>query len=73
MVVNAKTFIVQAVDAEQEDVLKAFFNALKIKFEVTGEKPYNKEFVDMILQAEHGINKGKGKRISSEEFDNLWK
>jgi hypothetical protein len=72
MVVNARTFIVQAVDAEQEDVLKAFFNALKIKFEVTGEKPYNKEFVDMVLQADYGIQKGKGRRVSSEEFDNLW-
>ena len=73
MVVNARTFIVQAVDAEQEDVLKAFFNALKIEFEVTGERPYNKEFVNMVLQAEDGIKKGRGKRVSSEEFDNLWK
>jgi len=73
MVVNARTFIVQAVDAEQEDVIKAFFSALKIKFEVTGEKPYNKEFVNMVLQAEDGIKKGRGKRVSSEEFDNLWK
>ena len=73
MIVNARTFIVQAVDAEQENVLKAFLNALKIKFEVTGEKPYNRDFVDMILQAEDGIKKGKGKKVSSEEFDNLWK
>ena len=73
MVVNARTFIVQAVDAEQEDVLKAFFNALKIKFEVTEEKPYNREFVNMVLQAEDGIKKGRGKKVSSEEFDNLWK
>ena len=73
MVVSERTFIVQAVDAEQEDVLTAFFNALKIKFEVTGERPYNKEFVDMVLQAEDSIKKGKGKKVSSEEFDNLWK
>ena len=73
MVVNARTFIVQAADAEQENVLKAFFDALKIKFEVTGEKAYNKEFVDMVIQAEDGIKKGKGKRVTSEEFDNLWK
>ena len=73
MVANARTFIVQAADAEQEDVLKAFFNALRIKFEVTGEKPYNKEFVDMVLQAGDGVRAGKGKRISSKDFDNLWK
>jgi hypothetical protein len=73
MLANARTFIVQAVDAEQENVLKAFFNALKINLEVTGEKPYNKDFADMVLQAEDGIKKGKGKKVSSEEFDNLWK
>jgi hypothetical protein len=64
---------VQAVNAEQENVLKAFFNALKIKFEVKGERPYDKDFVDMVLQAEDGIINGKGKKVSSEEFDNLWK
>jgi hypothetical protein len=73
MIVNNRTFIVQAANAEQENVLKAFFNALKIKFEVSKEKPYNKDFVNMILQAEDDIKKGKGKKISSEEFDNLWK
>ena len=73
MVVNTRTYIVHAVDAEQEDVLKAFFNALKIRFEVHYEKPYNKDFVNMVLQAEDGIKNGKGKKVSSEEFDNLWK
>jgi hypothetical protein len=73
MIVNDQTFVVHATDAAQVDVLKAFFNALKIKFEVTEERPYNRDFVDMVLQAEDGIKKGKGKRISSEEFDNLWK
>ena len=73
MVVNARTIIVHAIDAEQEDILKAFFNALKIKFEVAEGKSYNKNFVEMVLQAEDGIRKGKGKKVSSEEFDNLWK
>ena len=73
MVVNTRTYIVHAVDAEQEDVLEAFFNALKIRFEVPYEKPYNKDFVNMVLQAEDGIKNGKGKKVSSEEFDNLWK
>jgi hypothetical protein len=71
--VNAQTFIVHAADAKQADVLNAFFKALKIKFEVTENKPYNKDFVDMVLQAEDGIKKGRGKKVSSEEFDNLWK
>jgi hypothetical protein len=58
---------------DQENVLKAFFETFKIKFEVTKEKPYNKEFVNMVLQADDSIKKGKGKKISSEEFDNLWR
>jgi hypothetical protein len=73
MVVNERTFIVHSVNAEQENVLKAFFKALKINFEEKSESPYNKDFVDMVLQAEDGIKKGKGKKVSSEEFDNLWK
>ena len=30
------------------------------------------DFVNMVLQAEDGIKNGKGKKVSSEEFDNLW-
>ena len=37
------------------------------------ERFYNKDFVNMVLQAESGIKRGKGKKVSSEEFDNLWK
>ena len=40
---------------------------------ISAETPYSKNFVDMVLQAEDGIKKGKGKKLSSEEFDNLWK
>ena len=73
MIGNARTYNVYAVNTEQENVLKAFFNAHKIQFEVSEEKPYDKDFVEMVLQAEDGIKKGKGKKVSSEEFDNLWK
>jgi len=69
----APTFIVHPINVEQENVLKTLFNALKIRFEVSNESPYNKEFVNMVLQAEEDIKQGKGKKVSSEEFDNLWK
>ena len=69
-----EALIAHPVTGEQEDALKAFMQALRIRFETTTSKsPYNKEFVDMVLQAEDGIKKGKGKSVSSEEFDNLWK
>jgi len=66
-------FIAHPINSEQENVLKTLSKALKIKFEVAKETPYDKDFVDMVLQAEKGIKQGKGKRVSSEEFDNLWK
>jgi len=73
MVVNSRTYIVHAADAEQEDVLEAFLRALKIKFEATGVRTYNKDFVSMVLQADDSIKKGKGRKVTSQEFDNLWK
>jgi len=69
----AHTLIVHPINLEQENVLKAFFETFKIRFEVPKESPYNKDFVNMVLQAEAGIKQGKGKKVTSEEFDNLWK
>ena len=69
----ASTLIVHPTDIEQENVIKAFFKALKIQFEVTKDSAYNKNFVNMVLQAETSIKQGKGRKVSSEEFDNLWK
>lgn len=47
--------------------------ALKVKFEISKEKPYKAEFVDMVLKAEKEIKQGKGSKVSSEGFDDLWK
>ncbi len=66
-------FKAHAQNGSQIDALKAFMKALKIKFEITNEKPYDTVFVDMVLDAEKDIKKGKGKYISSGEFDDLWK
>ena len=65
-------FIAHPINVEQENVLKVLFEALKIKFEVAKESPYNEDFVNMVLQAEDSIKQGKGKKVTSEEFDNLW-
>ena len=43
------------------------------KFEVAKEAPYDRDFVNMVLQAEESIKQGKGKKVTSEEFDDLWK
>ncbi len=60
-------------DASQIEAVKAFMKALKIKFEITKEKPYNPEFVSMVLEAEREIIVGKGLKVTSEGFDDLWK
>ena len=66
-------FTVHAQTPEQESALKAFVKALKMKFEVSKEKPYNPEFVNKILDAEKEIKQGKGLKVTSQEFDSLWK
>ena len=57
------------------EALKAFMNALHIKFEVRkpGKSPYNPEYVDMILQGDKDLEEGKGEKITMEELNKLWK
>ena len=67
-------FIAHPTNTDQINALKALVKALKIKFEVAKcEKPYNPDFVNMVLDAEKEIKKGKGLKVSSKGFDNLWK
>lgn len=60
-------------DVSQIEAIKAFMKAIKVKFEISKEKPYKAEFVDMVLKAEKEIKQGKGSKVSSEGFDDLWK
>ena len=57
---------------EQENALKAFGKALKLKFEVK-TKPYNTEFVEMIEKGDKDLAEGKGVKMSVEEFKALCK
>jgi len=59
---------------EQEmNVIKAFFKALKIKFEVSNESPYDPKFVKKVLQGKKEIEHGKGISLSMEELNDLCK
>lgn len=60
-------------NTSQIDALKAFMKALKIKFEVTNDKSYNPEFVDMIKQGEQDLKEGKGIVVTLEELEQLCK
>ena len=51
-------------------IIKAFFEALKIKFEVTQESPYNPEFVAKIQKSRKQALEGKTVKIA---LDDIWK
>lgn len=54
----------------QLDAIKAFMKALKIKFEVQKESPYDQSFVTKILKGDEEFKKGKFKAIKTSD---LWK
>jgi hypothetical protein len=51
-------------------VIKAFFEALKIKFEVAEESPYNPEFVAKIQKSRKQAAEGKTVKIA---LDDIWR
>ena len=67
------TLIVHPSNDEQVTVLKAFLEALKIKFEISTDAPYNPDFVAKILKGKEDIKKGKGVTYSVEELNELCK
>ena len=61
-------------DTSKMEALMAFMKALKIKYEIKkSDESYNEDFVKIILKAEKEIKKGKSAKVSSSDFDNLWK
>ena len=67
---NIKAF---TVDTSQIEALKAVMKALKIKFEVSKDTPYNPEFVAKIKIGEKQIQEGKGIKMSVAGFKDLCK
>ena len=61
-------------DASQIEAIKAFMKALKINFELEREKSlYRPEFVEKIRQGDEDIKHGRGKRVTLEELDAVWR
>ncbi len=60
-------------DDRELNVIKAFFEALKIKFEVKKDSPYDPEFVDKILEGDADFKAGKGRKVTLDELNKLWK
>lgn len=62
------TFIIRPETIEQENALKAFIKALKIKFEVSKEKPYDPDFVAKIKESRQQVKEGKTTRVEKEDI-----
>ncbi len=72
--INIKAYI---TDSTKIEAIKSAFKDLEIKFEISEvtepESPYNKNFVEMILDGEAEIEKGNGVEISLDELEDLCK
>lgn len=65
------TITVHPEDASQIEAVKAIMKALKIKFEISKEKPYNPEFVEKIKRSEEDFKNGKFTRVKKEDLQNF--
>lgn len=53
---------------EQINALKAFMQALKIKFEVSTQEDYNPDFVSKILESKKQIAQGKFTEVKQKDI-----
>ncbi|MFM7487156.1 MAG: DUF2683 family protein [Cytophagales bacterium] len=65
-----QSVIVHPNNKNQLGVIKAFFEALKIKFEVTEKSPYDPTFVSKIQKSRKQAAYGKTVKVS---LDEIWK
>lgn len=65
-----KIFIVHPENADQENALKAFIKALKMKFEIQKDQPYDPDFVDKIQKSRKQSQQGKTLKV---DLDEIWK
>lgn len=67
---SQNVLIAHPTNAHELNAIKAFFEALKIKFEIAEESPYNNEFVSKIQKSRTQASEGKTVKIS---LDEIWK
>jgi hypothetical protein len=65
--------VLKNVKKKDFPVLKSLAKSLGFEITIEEEKPYNKEFVKEILEAEQSIKDGKGVRMTMEELKALCK
>ncbi len=67
---KTQNIIVHPSNEQEMSVIKAFFEALKIKFEVAKDSPYDPEFVAKIEKSRKQAAEGKTVKI---DLDDIWK
>lgn len=68
---NQKIFTVHPKTKAQVEALKAFMQALKIKFEVSKDEAYDPEFVAKIEESKKQYEKGDFISIEKEDIQNF--
>ena len=59
---------------KQVELIEEFLKKLKVPFEKDkDESPYNPEFVKKILQGDKDLKDGKGRKVTMDELNKLWK
>jgi LPS O-antigen subunit length determinant protein (WzzB/FepE family) len=61
--------IVHPQTKEEENVMKAFMNALKIKFEVTKDSNYNSEFLSKIEKSRKQFEEGEYVSVEKDQLE----
>jgi hypothetical protein len=61
-------FTAYTEDASQIEAVKAFMKALKVKFEISKDSPYNPEFVAKIEKSKQQVLEGKVTRVEKENL-----
>ena len=67
-----ETVIFRSKSHKKLEALKAVAKALEIPFE-TEEEPYDPKFVAKIHKSKEDLKQGKGRIISLDELEKLWK
>ena len=68
-----ETLIIQPKNKKQLSAIKAVLKALDVSFKKADDSPYDQAFVEKILQGDADFKAGKGKKMTMDELNNLWK
>lgn len=67
---KTQPIIVHPANDEEMNIIKVFFEALKIKFEVARDSPYDPDFVVKIERSRKQAAEGQAVKI---DLDDVWK